>query len=87
MIDRQPWCLGLVISIQMLKSPEDRLGRLPTVAEGVVYETVAGRHVFDSYEAWKHLKPEHQRWKMLREPPKNALIRIRLAYGVPVFFF
>lgn len=30
---------------------KDRLGRLPTVAEGVVYETVAGRHVFDSYEA------------------------------------
>ena len=30
--------------------PKDRLGRLPTVAEGVVYETVAGRHVFDSFE-------------------------------------
>ncbi|CAK9109097.1 Putative WD repeat-containing protein [Durusdinium trenchii] len=28
----------------------DRLGRLPTVAQGVVYETVCGRHVFDSYE-------------------------------------
>ena len=27
-----------------------KLGPLPTVAAGVVYETVAGRHVFDSYE-------------------------------------
>ena len=27
-----------------------QLGPLPTVAAGVVYETVAGRHVFDSYE-------------------------------------
>ena len=29
----------------------DRLRPLPVAARGVVYETVAGRHVFDSLEA------------------------------------
>ena len=36
---------------QRVGAAKDQLGRLPTVAEGVVYETVCGRHVFDSYEA------------------------------------